>query len=67
MLIRNLLDLKEKVVADETILRELLNPTVDDLKLGYSLAFARVEPGKRSTWHNFTLFCGLMNNSCSIT
>ena len=51
MLIKTLQDCKEFIAGDNTILRELLHPDKEDLKLGYSLAHAVVKPTETSLWH----------------
>ncbi|MCB0548445.1 MAG: cupin domain-containing protein [Phaeodactylibacter sp.] len=37
--------------GDDTLIREVLHPRNDDLALGYSLAFAVLEPGRASLPH----------------
>ena len=54
MLIRDLNDLPEFIAGDNTVLRELLNPEKDDLKLRYSLAHAGVRPGQTTYKHKLT-------------
>ena len=54
MFIRDLKQCPEFTGGDESILRELFNPLKDNLALGYSLAFARVEPGKTTSPHRLT-------------
>jgi mannose-6-phosphate isomerase-like protein (cupin superfamily) len=51
MLKTSLAECPEFVAGDHTLLRELLHPAKADLRLGYSLAHGRLEPGKRSKWH----------------
>ncbi|MDP3964917.1 MAG: cupin domain-containing protein [bacterium] len=51
MFIKTLQDCPEFTAGDNTILRELLHPDKDDLKLRYSLAHAVVKPGKTSYAH----------------
>ncbi len=51
MWVRRLNDCPEIVAGDATLLRELLNPRHDDVEARYSLAVARLGPGKRSTPH----------------
>ena len=51
MLIKCHHDCKEFIAGDNTILRELLHPDKEDLKLVYSLAHAVVKPGETSLWH----------------
>ena len=49
MFIRELSDCAEFVAGDNCILREILHPDKEDLKLRYSLAHAVVKPGL-TTW-----------------
>ena len=51
MFIRDLKDCEEFISADEAILKELLHPDKADLKIGYSLAHAVVQPGKTTLPH----------------
>ena len=51
MFIRDLSGCKEITAGDGTRLRELFNPLRDGLKLGYSLAHARVSPGQSTIPH----------------
>jgi len=53
MLVRHLDDLQKITAIDDTILREIINPLHDDgnLKLGYSIAHAIVNPGNSSLPH----------------
>lgn len=51
MLTRNLHDCEEFIAGDNTILREILHPDKEDLKLRYSLAHAIVKPGETSYAH----------------
>ncbi len=51
MLKTSLTDCPEFVAGDHTLLRELLHPAKADLRVGYSVAHGRLEPGKRSKWH----------------
>ncbi|HEY9845226.1 MAG TPA: cupin domain-containing protein [Candidatus Caenarcaniphilales bacterium] len=52
MLVRKLTHCKEFIAGDHTILRELLHPDKQPLKLRYSLAHATVPIGKASTPHS---------------
>ena len=45
---------EEKVVLDNTNLRELLNPGLGDFQIRYSLAQARVRPGESSYKHKLS-------------
>lgn len=51
MFIRDLSQCQEFIAGDKTILKELLNPLKDDLKLRYSLAHAIVKPGQTTQSH----------------
>ena len=51
MFISDLKNCEEFIAGDNTILRELLHPAKADLNLRYSLAHARVKPGKASYRH----------------
>lgn len=55
LFVKKLEDSKEINALDNTIVRELLNPLHDkgDLHLGYSLAHAKLGPGKKSIPHRF--------------
>jgi mannose-6-phosphate isomerase-like protein (cupin superfamily) len=51
MFIKDLKDCKSFTAGDQTILRELLHPDKEDLRLRYSLAHATLQPGQTSTPH----------------
>lgn len=51
MLKRTLADCQEFVAGDQTILRELLHPAKQDIRLRYSVAHGKLAPGLRSKWH----------------
>ena len=51
MLIKELDKCEEIIAGDNTVLRELLNPLKESLKLRYSLAHAVVKPGQTTTPH----------------
>jgi len=51
MLIKKIENCEEFVAGDHTILRELLHPNKEDLKLRYSLAHATLKPNHKSTLH----------------
>ena len=51
MFIKDLKDCDAFTAGDRTILRELLHPDKEDLRLRYSLAHATVQPGQRSALH----------------
>ena len=44
-------DCKEIIAGDDSILKEILSPFKDDIDVGYSLALARIEPGKTTRKH----------------
>ncbi len=44
-------DCKEIIAGDNSILKEILSPLRDDIDVGYSLALAKVEPGKTTRKH----------------
>ena len=44
-------DRPEFLAGDHTLLREILHPAKDQLKLNYSLASGTLGPGLRSKWH----------------
>jgi mannose-6-phosphate isomerase-like protein (cupin superfamily) len=48
---RTLAECQEFVAGDETVLRELLHPTKQPIKLGYSLAHGKLAAGRRSKRH----------------
>ena len=52
MLITRLNECREFLAGDHTLLRELLHPEKAPIKVGYSLAHGRLEPGKRSKRHS---------------
>jgi mannose-6-phosphate isomerase-like protein (cupin superfamily) len=51
VLIKKLTDCREIVAGDRTRLRELLHPDRDEVRIRYSLAVARLEPGRSSMPH----------------
>jgi len=51
MFVKKLNDCKEFTAGDHTLLRELFNPLKEEMKLNYSLAYARVLVGKTTTKH----------------
>jgi len=51
MFLRRLEDCEEFTAGDGSILRELLHPDKTDLRIGYSLACAKVSAGKRTIAH----------------
>jgi mannose-6-phosphate isomerase-like protein (cupin superfamily) len=51
MLVSSLNDHQEFVAGDGTLLRELLHPDKQPVTIGYSLAYARLTPGKVSLKH----------------
>jgi mannose-6-phosphate isomerase-like protein (cupin superfamily) len=48
---RTLVDCEEFVAGDDTVLRELLHPAKQDVKVGYSLAHGTLAPGRKSKRH----------------
>lgn len=52
MFIKNLQDCQEFIAGDNTKLREILHPDKADLNLRYSLAHAKLAPGKTSQLHS---------------
>ena len=54
MIIRSLTSCPEFVAGDGTRLRELLHGPKDGLTVGYSLAHARLSPGRSSDRHRLT-------------
>jgi len=51
MIIKDLKNCQEIIAADNSILKELLNPEKEPLKISYSLAYARVLPKKTTLNH----------------
>lgn len=51
MLIVDVNECPQMVAGDNTLLREVLHPTVHGVSLGYSLAHATLAPGERSLSH----------------
>ncbi|MDO8626388.1 MAG: cupin domain-containing protein [Candidatus Magasanikbacteria bacterium] len=51
MLVKKFADLTEIVAADSTVLRETLSGLNDQVKCRYSLAHAKLSPGKKSLKH----------------
>ena len=51
MIIKDLVDCKEFIAGDNTILRELLHPDKDGFDIRYSLAHATLKPGLTSLLH----------------
>ncbi len=51
MLIRDLQRCEEIIAGDQTVLRELLHPGKESLEIRYSLAHAKVKPGRSSLPH----------------
>ncbi|HSA61061.1 MAG TPA: cupin domain-containing protein [Nitrospiraceae bacterium] len=54
MLKRTLAECQEFVAGDHTVLRELLHPAKQAVRLGYSLAHGKLASGRRSKWHVLT-------------
>ena len=51
MRIKDLKDCQEFIAGDSAVLREMLNPLKEDLALRFSLAWAKVLPGKITRLH----------------
>lgn len=51
MLIKDLNDCSEFIAGDKTVLKELLHPDKQNIKIRYSLAHATLKPGETSTPH----------------
>ncbi len=51
MHIKHLVDCAQFIAGDRSKLREILNPRKEKLKINYSLAWAKVEPGKKTLPH----------------
>ncbi len=51
MIKKNIQNIKPFTAGDDTLIREVLNPGNDGLALGYSLAYATLEPGQSSLPH----------------
>jgi len=51
MLLKHFKESKEIIAGDDSILRELLHPEKQDLQIRYSLAHAKVPPGKATKPH----------------
>jgi len=54
VLIKDIADVKEFAAGDDSRLRELLHPDRDGVALSYSLAQARVTPGRSTLPHRLT-------------
>lgn len=54
MLKRTLPECQEFLAGDHTVLKELLHPGKQEVRLGYSLAHGRLAAGRRSKWHVLT-------------
>ncbi len=51
MLVKRGREIEEFLAGDHSLLKELLHPDRDNVGMDYSLAVARVLPGKRTLWH----------------
>jgi mannose-6-phosphate isomerase-like protein (cupin superfamily) len=51
MRVKDLKDCAEFISGDSAVLRELFNPSKEDLALRYSLAWAKVLPGRTTRLH----------------
>ena len=54
MFVTRLGDCREFLAGDHTVLRELLHPSKHRVRVNYSLAHGRLEPGARSKRHRLT-------------
>ena len=55
MNVKQISEVNEIVAGDATILKEIFHPSNEDIPINYSLAHAKIEPGKSSIAH--TLQC----------
>ncbi|MCO6477791.1 MAG: cupin domain-containing protein [Phaeodactylibacter sp.] len=51
MIKKNTQNIRPFTAGDDTLIREVLHPKNDGLELGYSLAYATLEPGQASLPH----------------
>jgi len=51
MFIKHVNDCEEFVAGDNSLLREVLHPSNDNVGIGYSIAYARVKPGETTYLH----------------
>ncbi len=51
MLVRRVKDCEEFIAGDDSVLRELLHPAKGNVEIRYSLAHAKVGPGRRTKAH----------------
>jgi len=51
MLLKHVKDCEELIAGDDSILHELLHPQKEDLQIRYSLAHAKVPPGRATKPH----------------
>ena len=51
MIIKDFKQCPEIIAGDNSILREILSPTRDDLAINYSIAHAKVKPGETTHLH----------------
>lgn len=51
MFVKHLEDCEEFIAGDNSILREVLHPKNDKIKIGYSIAYAKVKPGETTYLH----------------
>ncbi len=51
MFVKHLVDCEEFIAGDGSILREILRPDKNDLRIRYSLAHAKVLPGQKTKPH----------------
>ncbi len=51
MLLKHVKDCEEVIAGDDSILREILHPKKEGLQIRYSLAYAKVPPGRATKSH----------------
>ena len=51
MLVRRVNDCEEFIAGDDSLLRELLHPDKNNVEIRYSLAHAKIGPGRRTKAH----------------
>ncbi len=51
MIVKRKSEIREIIAGDGSMLREILHPDKDDVKISYSVALARVGIGKKTLWH----------------
>ena len=51
MLIKDIQQIPSFLAGDHTVLKEILHPKNDDVDIGYSIAYASLDAGKKSVPH----------------